>query len=105
MFPKGNVLVGPGEDGAFRRRLAAVNASSGPTRLLQGDAAHGGASLFLDFGFALRASAPEGESEPILDGLFQVFVRFRIVGVALAKSQSLVVQRLLDFRQKLLNSG
>src|SRR6266852_5887994 len=98
-------LVGPREDRARRGWLAAVNAISASTFLLQGDTPHAGAGFFLDFSFAIGAPTPEGEGKAIFDGFLQVVVGLRIVGVAFAESQSLVVKRLLDFRQQALDGG
>jgi len=44
--------------------------------------------------------APEGESEAVFDGFFQVVVGFCVVRIALSKRQGLVVQRLLNLGQQ-----
>src|SRR5207302_9302753 len=84
---------------------AAVNTIRAYSLLYQGHAARGGTRFFLDFGFAIGTPAPKGEGKAILNGPLQVIVGFHIVSVALAKSQRLVVKRLLDFRQQPLDGG
>src|SRR5438045_7609756 len=106
MFLERNApLIGPREDGPRSGRLTAVNTSSASTLLLHRDAAHGSARFFFDFGLAIGAPAPEGVRKTVLYGLLQVVVGFCVVRVALAESQSLVVKRLLDFRQQPLNGS
>src|SRR5713226_9046019 len=101
----GNVSIGARKDRALRRGLAAVDADAGATGLFQRDAAHGGARLFLDFGFALRVPAPRGKGETGLDRLFQVVVGFRVMRVGFAECQSLVMQRLLNFGEQAFDGG
>jgi hypothetical protein len=75
MFPERNgaagerrELVSPGENGSFWGGLATVDAGAGIGWLIEGDAAHGGAGFFLDFGFTVGAAAPGGKGETSLDG-------------------------------------
>ena len=60
-------LVGAGENGAFCGRLGARDAAPRYAFLLEGDAAHGGAGLFLDFGFAVATAAPGGQGKAGFD--------------------------------------
>src|SRR2546429_9223210 len=96
-------LIRAAENGAFGGRLAAIDAFVAATGLIEGDVAHGSASLFLDFGFAVGAAAPESKGKTGLDGLLQLVVVVRVVSVGLAERQRLVVQRLLYFREQPLD--
>jgi len=86
MFPEETGLVGRAKIRARSGGLSAVNAITASALLLQGNAAHGGAGFFLDFGFALGTSAPEGEGKAILDSLLQS-LSFRIVLLLLRKAR------------------
>src|ERR1700693_1983899 len=94
---KGNGLVGTPENRSFGGRLATGDAGAAAAWLLDGDATHSGACLFFDLSFALRAATPEGKRKTVFHGFFEVVVGFRVVCVALAERQCLVVQRLLNF--------
>src|ERR1051325_1649019 len=96
-------LIGPGKNRLTLGRLSAIYTPTARAVLLQRDAAHGGARFFLDFRFAFRASAPEGIREAVFHGFFQLFVVLRVVRVAFAERQRLVVQRLLNFREQFLD--
>src|SRR5215467_11351001 len=101
LVPK--ALVGASENRARGGGLAAIHALPVGAFLLQGNAAHGGAGFFFDFGFAFTASAPERIGKAALHSLFEVVIRLGVVRIALAECQRLVVQRLLNLSKQLLN--
>src|SRR5260370_3307047 len=93
-------LVSPAENGPVLAWVLAVHASAAgrafPTqhrRLIYWDAAHGGAGFLFDFGFAVAAAAPGGESEAAFYGLLEVVIRLGFAGVGTAERQSLVIER------------
>src|SRR5262249_14618171 len=96
-------LVSSRKNGAFVRRFAASHAIPRRALLLQRDAAHRSASFFLNLRFALRASAPTRKREAVFNGLLQIVVGLRVVCIALAKTERLVMQPLLNLHQQLLN--
>src|SRR5262245_45138964 len=98
-----NNLVGTSKDRAFRSSLAAMYARSRPICLLQWDTSHCRARLFLDRSLAVTAATPVRQRKPGLDRLLQLNVGLRFDCVGLAESQRLVVHRLLDLPQQLLN--
>src|SRR5882672_11299737 len=100
MFPERNRSVGAPKNRSFGRRVATGDAGAGAAWLLDGDATHSGACFFFDLCFALRAATPEGKRKTIFHGAFQVLIGFRIVRIALAESQRLVMQRLLNLDRK-----
>src|SRR5882757_11162700 len=65
-------LISPGEDGSLRGRLAAVYADASSSRLVERYAAHGGAGLFFDLGFAFGTAAPGRKGKTGFNGFFQV---------------------------------
>src|ERR1700690_3083775 len=104
-------LVGAGEDGALPRRLAAMDANAAAAARasaenlggIQRNAAHGRASLFLDFFFAIAAAAPGGIGEASLHGLLEVIVVRGRVRVGPSKCQRLVKDGLVNFHEELLD--
>src|SRR6266404_8885609 len=102
MFPERNRSVGTPKNPSFGGRVATGDAGAGAAWLLDGDTTHSGACFFFDLRFALRAAAPEGKRKTIFHGTFQVLIGFRVVRIALAESQRLVMQRLLNFREQAL---
>src|SRR5450432_3234847 len=90
-------LISPGEDGLLRGWLSAVYANAGASRLVERNAAHGGAGLFFDLGFAFGTAAPRGKGETGFHRFFQVVVGLGVVGIGFAEGQRFVVHGLLDF--------
>src|SRR6516162_4158012 len=86
-------LVGAREDGAGFGGFSTMNASAqaggvatAQDRIgIEGDAAHGGARLFLDGGLALVVSTPIGEGKAGLDGLLEFVVSPGFVGIDAAE--------------------
>src|SRR6266852_1400224 len=103
MFPERNRSVGAPKNRSFGGRVATGDAGAGAAWLLDGDATHSGACFFFDLCFALRAAAPERKRETVFHGAFQLLIGFRIVRIALAESQRLVMQCLLNFFEQALN--
>src|SRR6185437_13003148 len=99
----GSGLICLSEDGLLGGGLAAVDALTGPRRLFEGDAAHGGLGLFLDFCFAIGAAAPMRKREAFLDGNFELAVILRLGRVRIAKIESALEKRLLNFDKQLLD--
>src|SRR6266403_1572814 len=104
MFPERKRSVGAPKNRSFGGELATRDAGAGAAWLFERDAAHGGACFFFDLRFALRAAAPERKGETVFDGFFEVVVGFRVVRIALAESQRLVMQRPLNFCEEALGS-
>src|SRR5215469_3135225 len=101
MMPEAS--VGAGENRAGCRGLVAIHALAAWALLLQGNAAHGGAGFFLDFGFTLAAPTPKRIREPALHSFLQVAVGLCVVRIAFAERQRLVVERLLNFDEQFLD--
>src|SRR5580704_4489575 len=91
------------ENRAFRSGLAAINAVARCRGLLQWNAPHRGARLFLDFRFAVSATAPGCQREARFDRPLQVVVSLRLMRIRFAEGQRFVEHRLLDFDQQLLD--
>src|ERR1700674_1079754 len=102
MFPDRNRSVGAPKNRSFSGRLATGDADARAAWLLHWDATHSGPCFFFDLCFALRAATPEGKRETIFHGAFQVLIGLRIVRIALAESQRLVMQCLLNFCEQAL---
>src|SRR5882672_10778355 len=81
--------VGAGKDCPVLGKLAAINTLAGRSAaaraedgfLVQRDAAHGRAGLFLDFAFAIAAAAPTGIGKAAFDRLLQFVVGLGVVRV------------------------
>src|SRR6266403_1264475 len=102
MFLERNRSVGAPKNRSFGGRLATGDAGAGAAWLLDGDATHSGACFFFDLCFALCAATPEGKRKTVFHGAFQVLIGFRVVRIAFAESQRLVMQRLLNFGEQAL---
>src|SRR5713226_3592600 len=102
MFRERKRSVGAPKNRSFSGRLATGDAGAGAAWLFQRDATHSGACFFFDLRFALRAATPEGKRKSVFHGAFQVLIGFRIVRIALAESQRLVMQCLLNFLEQAL---
>src|SRR6266436_10404644 len=104
MFPERKRSVGAPKNRSFGGELATRDAGAGAAWLFERDAAHGGARFFFDLRFALRAATPEGKRKTVFHGAFQILIGFRVVRIALAESQRLVMQCLLNFREQAFGS-
>src|SRR2546427_3923430 len=102
-------LIGAAENCALPRGLTAIRAG-GACRtmraflaelLVERNAAHGGSCFFLDFGLAVGAATPIGIGKAVLHGQLELLVISRLFCVRPAEGKGAVVQRLLDFLQKL----